>query len=280
MALWSVAGPGAAGALEPAQFASGVSLVEVYATVTDAKGEPVTGLNSGDFSVEEDGEPQGITAFSAGEFPLAVSIGLDRSFSMSRERLAGAAAAARAFISALRPVDQVMVLAIGSETEVLAPWSADRKAALAALDRVEPWGTTPLFDATLQALDAVQQAAGRRALILLSDGDDRYSRAIAADVVQEARQKDVLIYPVALGRTRPPLFAELAVVTGGRSFYVPDTSRLPTTLAAIARELRFQYLIGYVPARPAEGEPEWRSIRVTVNRPGVNVRARDGYLAR
>lgn len=261
------------------QFASGVSLVEVYATVTDARGELVKGLTADDFSVEEDGQPQRVTAFSAGEFPLAVAIGLDRSFSMSRDRLGSATAAARAFVAALRPDDQVMVLAVGSQTETLAGWSVDRAAALAALDRVEPWGTTPLYDATLIALDAVQQAAGRRALILLSDGDDRYSRATAAEVVQEARQKDVLVYPVALGRTRPPVFAELAVVTGGRSFFVSDAGRLQTTLLAIGRELRFQYLIGYVPVRPAPDHPEWRSIRVTVNRPNVRVRARDGYVA-
>ena len=65
-----------------AQFASGVNLVEVYATVTDRMGEPVAGLTAADFRVAEDGTPQSITAFAAGEFPLAVAIGLDRSFSM------------------------------------------------------------------------------------------------------------------------------------------------------------------------------------------------------
>ena len=65
-----------------AQFTSGVSLVEVYATVTDRHGQPVTGLTAADFHVAEDGTPQTITTFAAGEFPLAVAIGLDRSFSM------------------------------------------------------------------------------------------------------------------------------------------------------------------------------------------------------
>lgn len=240
----------------------------------------MVGLTQADFTVEEDGRPQVISAFAAGEFPLAVAVALDRSFSMPKERLAGAVAAARAFVQSLRSSDQALILAIVSETETLAPLSADRAAALAALDRVEPWGTTPLYDAILAALDAIQPATGRRALILLSDGDDRYSSASAADVLEYARSRDVLVYPIALGRTRPPIFAELAVVTGGRSSFVSDPRALHTTLQTIAQELRFQYLVGYVPARPAADRPEWRSIRVAVNRPGVRVRARDGYLAR
>src|SRR5262249_28057167 len=105
-----------------AQFTSGVSLVEVYATVTDRLGQPVTDLKVSDFGVLEDGEPQTITAFAAGEFPLAVAVGVDRSFSMTgkRDRLTLVKSAARTFIKALRPADQVMVVAIGSETEVVA----------------------------------------------------------------------------------------------------------------------------------------------------------------
>jgi Ca-activated chloride channel family protein len=90
----------------------------------------------------------------------------------------------------------------------------------------------------------------------------------------------VLIYPIALGRQRPPIFAELASVSGGRSVQARDRPSLASALSSIARELRSQYLLGYSPARPASDRPEWRSIRVTVNRPTVRVRARDGYLAR
>jgi Ca-activated chloride channel family protein len=88
------------------------------------------------------------------------------------------------------------------------------------------------------------------------------------------------VYPIAFGKTRPPLLAELAVVTGGRSFLLKDPRELERTLGTIARELRHQYLLGYTPARPiVPGESEWRSIRVMLrgNRPGIRVRARDGY---
>jgi len=261
------------------QFTSGVSLVEVYATVTDARGEPVHGLAAKDFTVEEDDEAQSSETFAEGQFPLALAIGLDRSFSMSRAQLAGAASAVRDLIGALRPDDRVMVLAIGSETEVVAPLSADPKAARDALIGLEPWGTTPLYDAVLQAIDAIHAEPGRRALIILSDGIDRYSRATAAEVVEQARLRGVLLYPVALARTAPPVFAELAAITGGRSQQVTEMRRLPAALSTIARELRSQYLLGYAPKRPMPSRNEWRSIRVRVGRPELRVRARDGYFA-
>lgn len=269
-----------AGAGLRAQFTSGVNLVEVYATVTDAKGQPVTGLTRDDFEVLEDGARQEVSAFTAGEFPLSAAIAADRSFSMGRERLAAAQSGARLFLGALRPQDQAMVIAIGSEIEIAAPFSADRAAqyrAVAALDR---WGTTSLHDAIVAAIEAIQPAGGRRALVLLSDGDDRYSQASAADALARARAADVLIYPIALGERRPALFAELAALTGGRSAHLRDTRELPRTLREIADELRQQYLLGYTPKRPLEEKGEWRAITVRVRRPGLTVRARDGYLVR
>lgn len=259
------------------QFASGVSAVEVYATVTDRQGQPVTGLSQQDFRVEEDGEPQTLRSFSAGQFPLALAIGVDRSFSVSAAGLAGVASAVRSLLSELRADDQAMVMTIGSETEIVAPLSVDRRPADAALARIESWGTTPLYDATLSAVDAIQSAAGRRALILISDGTDRYSRLTAADLLDAVRKKDVLIYPIALGRTRPAIFAELATVTGGRSFQVADVGMLRATLTTIATELRFQYLLGYAPASDGTVRPGWHSIHVAVSKTDARVRARDGY---
>ena len=125
----------------------------------------------------------------------------------------------------------------------------------------------------------MQPAKGRRALIVLSDGDDRYSQSSAGEVLDRARRSDVMVFPIAIGRTRPPLFAELATLTGGRSSHATDSAKLSETVRAIARELRRQYLLGYAPTRPpVPGSNDWRSIAVTVKRPGAQVRARDGYL--
>src|SRR5207302_3096766 len=101
-------------------------------------------------------------------------------------RLATSKSAARMFIGALRPDDQVMAIAIGSDTSVVAPRSSDHRAALAAIDRLDAWGTTPLYDAALAAIDQIQAARGRRALVLLSDGVDRYSETSAAALISTA----------------------------------------------------------------------------------------------
>lgn len=267
-------------AQETPRFASGTQLVEVYATVTDVRGEPVTHLTQADFVVSEDGEPQPISAFAAGEFPLTVALGVDRSWSMAGDPLRLAKQASQGFLRELRPGDRSMVLAISNTAEVIAPLGDDRAAQIRAIEALDPWSTTALQDAIVVALDRLEPETGRQALIVFSDGVDRYSTATAGDVLARARRSSALVYPIAFGRTRPPLLAELAVLTGGRSFLLRDASELPRTLAQIARELRYQYLIGYAPARPARpGEREWRSIAVAVrNLPaGTRVRARDGY---
>jgi len=264
----------------PPQFRSGVNVVEVYAAVVDRAGAPVTGLSRNDFTVLEDGTPQSISTFAEGDFPLSVAIAIDRSFSM-KSQLPGAIGAARTFLGELRPRDQAMIVAIGSQIETVAPLGNDREAELNALATLQPWGTTGLHDAIISSVDAIQSAKGRRALVLLSDGNDRYSQASADDALDRARRSDVMVYPVALGRTRPPLFAELAALTGGRSFQPRDSAELTTTMKAIASELRHQYLLGYTPSRPiAAGDERWRAITVRVNRADVTVRARDGYVAR
>jgi Ca-activated chloride channel homolog len=263
------------------QFTSGVNLVEVYASVTDTRGQAIPGLTQADFELRENGELQRISNFAAGEFPLSVAVAIDRSFSMTGTRLSLARSAAHAFLAELRPHDEAMILAVGSQVEVVAPLSTNRAAQRDAINRLDAFGTTGLYDAIIRAIDEAQPAKGRRTLVLLSDGNDRYSQASAADALDRARASDVMIFPVALGSSRPPLFAELATLTGGRSYHARDGTALADTLRTIARELRQQYLLGYTPTRtPVAGSNEWRSITVVVKKPDAQVRARDGYLVK
>ncbi|MDQ3170739.1 MAG: VWA domain-containing protein [Acidobacteriota bacterium] len=265
-------------ALTTPQFSSSVNQIEIYASVTDSSGKPVRGLDGSDFDVREDGVAQNVTVFAEGDFPLAAAIAVDASFSMAGERLAVAKSAARIFLGELRSADQAMLLSVGGRAEVIAPLSSDRAEQYRALNALAAWGTTSLHDAVIDAIDKLQPATGRRALVLLSDGDDRYSTATAEQVIERARQSDVMIYPVALGRSMPPLFTRLAELTGGRAYHQRRTRELPATLRAIADELRSQYLIGYTPSRALAADTrEWRDIDVRVSRPRVTVRARDGY---
>jgi Ca-activated chloride channel family protein len=201
---------------------------------------------------------------------------------MAGEPLRLAKEASRAFLRQLRPTDRSMVVAIGSEADVIAPLSNDHARQMREVAALDPWSTTALHDAVIATLRRLEGEQGRLALVVFSDGIDRYSSASEAEVVERARQTPALIYPITLGRTPPPLAAELAVVSGGRSFLLRDARALDATFGSIVRELRDQYLIGYSPSRPARpGAAEWRSIRVSIKgQPAFKVRARDGYTTR
>jgi Ca-activated chloride channel homolog len=279
----ALAGSAAVGAQQEgslAKFSSRVQLVEVYATVTDERGELVTGLRQNDFQVYENNQRQDISTFAAGEFPLTVALGIDRSWSMAGKPLELAKQASRAFLNELKTGDRSMLVAISSTADVIAPLSADRVAQGRAISMLDPWSTTALRDAVVAALDRLEPESGRQALVLFSDGNDRYSAATEAEVIARARRSNALIYPITIGKQRPPFLAELAVITGGRSFLLKDATELEKTLSTVARELRYQYLLGYAPTDPIEeGVHEWRPIRValTGNHAGLRVRARDGY---
>jgi len=263
-----------------ATFSSQAQLVEVYATVTDDKGELVTGLRRNDFEVYENNQLQDVQQFAFGEFPLTVALGIDRSWSMAGKPLDLAKQASRTFLNQLKTGDRSMIVAISSSADVVAPLSTDRFTQARMISALDPWSTTALRDAIVASLDRLEREPGRQALVLFSDGNDRYSSATEAEVIARARRSNALIYPITIGKQRPAFIAELAVLTGGRSFLLKDATELEKTLSTIAGELRYQYLLGYAPSEPIkEGTHEWRPIRVmlTGNHPGLRVRARDGY---
>ena len=231
-----------------ATFSSQAQLVEVYATVTDDKGELVTGLRRNDFQVYENNELQDVSQFAFGEFPLTVALGVDRSWSMAGKPLELAKQASKGFLNQLKTNDRAMVVAISSSADVIAPLSADRFTQARAITALDPWSTTALRDAILASLERLEPESGRQALVLFSDGNDRYSQATEADVIARARRSNALIYPITIGKQRPAFLAELAVLTGGRSFLLKDATELEKTLSTIARELRYQYLLGYAPS--------------------------------
>ena len=243
-----------------ARFSSGVQAVEVYATVTDAAGEPVTGLKAEDFQIVDDRKPQTITTFAEGAFPLTVALAVDRSLSMRGEPLRLARAAAQRFLRELGPGDRSMVVAISADADVVAPLDAPRDAQIQAIAGLDAWSTTALRDAVVKTLDRLAPEPGRQALVVFSDGTDRYSRVDAA----------------------VSILSDVARLTGGRSFVLSDARGLDGALASIARELRHQYLLGYAPGGTSDAG-RWHPIQVRVRGQearGLRVRARDGYVAR
>jgi Ca-activated chloride channel homolog len=268
-----------------ARFSSGVQAVEVYATVTDSAGEPVTGLRADDFQLDDDGHRQSITTFAEGAFPLTVALGVDRSLSMKGEPLRLARRAAESFLRQLRPGDRSMVVAISAEADVVAPLDAPREAQVQAVIALDAWSTTALRDAVVKTLDRLAPEGGRQALVVFSDGTDRYSQASAGAMLEKARRGSALVYPIVFGRVQVAALSDVARLTGGRAFVLRDARGLDGALGSIARELRHQYLLGYAPAAPAAAAEagRWHPIRVQVRGQEAGawrVRARDGYEAR
>ena len=236
------------------------------------QGGPGDRPDAGGFRGRGRREAQEIAAFAAG-VPVD-GRARNRAWSMAGEPLRLAKAASKAFLNQLRPTDRSMAVAIGNDAEVIAPLSNDHVQQQRAIDVLDPWSTTSLHDAIISILDRVE---GRR------DGwPSSSSRTVwtvialrPPRVVERARQSQALIYPITLGRERPPLAAELAVVSGGRSFLIKDARALDETFTTIARELRYQYLLGYTPMKPGQsGAHQWRSIRVRVKRATRASRAR------
>jgi len=261
--------------LMSAQFASTTEIVEVYATVTDQKGQPATGLTADAFTVLEEGVAQPVSVFAAGEFPLSVAVVLDRSFSMANKGLETARVGARRFVDQLRPRDRLMILGIGGGVETVAGFDTPRESARQALDRVTLWGSSPIGDTVVQAVGAFGEQRGRRAVVLWSDGVEKEAQRQRGEVLEHVRRADVLIYPVAIAPAISPLLAELAALSGGRVLQARDRAGAEAAAGVIAIELRNQYLLGY--ALPAGGTG-WRRIEVRVNRRELRVRARQGYF--
>src|SRR5436190_7802836 len=171
-----------------ATFSSQAQLVEVYATVTDDKGELVTGLRRNDFQVYENNQLQNVEQFAFGEFPLTVALCVDRSWSRAGKPLELAKQASKTFLNQLKTGDRSMVVAISSTADVIAPLSTDRFTQARVISALDPWSTTALRDAIVASLDRLEHESGRQALVLFSDGDDRYSHAAEAEVIARARR--------------------------------------------------------------------------------------------
>lgn len=272
-------------------FKSGVDLVALDVCVKDRDGRFVESLMPEDFVVLEDDALQQVALFVPdGQVPLAVAVLVDRSSSMTGERLTRAKAAAAAFIRALRPDDLVEVLAFNERVHRAVALGRDHDAAESAVSALTADGSTGLFEAIAVALGDLTRARlpvdeYRRTIVVLSDGEDTSSRLAFEDVLEDARKSGAIIYAVSL-RTdmkdrwlaAPYHLSQLAYDTGGRPIAVRNLESLTSIYEEIAAELRHLYRLGYVPAQ-AVRDGRWHAISVRVRRPDARIRTRTGYYA-
>lgn len=197
------------------RFKSGVEFVNVTATVTDSNGRFVSGLRQEDFTVYEDGQVQDVSHFSSDRVPVSLGIALDASGSMSPEKLAAARAAIeRLIFNLLDDEDELFFLEFATHADITQGWTTDRRLISDALKRVNPVGGTALYDAVAEGIPTAQEGRNRKkALLVISDGNDTNSSIGVSALRQRIRESEVLVYALGVDSTsrdaprviRPPV---------------------------------------------------------------------------
>jgi VWFA-related protein len=189
-----------AGQQDGFRFRTAVELVNVTATVTDRNGHFVSGLRREDFRVFEDGQPQDITHFSADRVPVSLGIVVDTSSSMSGEKMQAARRALERFLfDLLDPADELFLYRFDENPELVQGWTTDRQQIIRALGRLEPRGGTAMYDAVAEAVQLAERGKHRKkALLLISDGNDTSSSSALLAVKQLIRQSEVLVYAIGI----------------------------------------------------------------------------------
>jgi VWFA-related protein len=257
-----------------------VDVVQVTAVVTDSNGRFVAGLTQDDFRVFDNDRRQPITHFASEDIPLELVTAIDVSSSM-RDVLPQVKTVAKRFLAGIEARDQVTVLAFNENIFTPARRATDPAIRARAVDRMAAWGGTALYDVIVASIEILGRQAGRRAIILFSDGDDQSSHATLAAAMRAAEGSDATIYAVGQGRAvnTPALQAlmrKLATGSGGRAFFTEDPSRLDAIFEEILDDLRHQYLLSY-PAPEDIRDGAFHTIRVEAGGGKYHVRARQGY---
>jgi Ca-activated chloride channel homolog len=190
------------------KFKSGVELINVTVTVTDAAGRFVPGLEQDDFSVYEDNQPQQVTHFSADRVPVSLGILLDTSQSMQGEKFGSARSALDQFLGELSSEDdEFFLMKFSSMPQLLQGWTRDRSLISRALAGASPNGGTAMYDAIADSLPLIKNARNRKkALVIISDGNDMTSTTPLVDIHRIIRESEALIYAVGIDCSGRPTF--------------------------------------------------------------------------
>ena len=268
-------------------------LVTLTLTVTDLYGRFVSGLSKGDFKVSDNNVEQEITFFSDTDAPVSIGILFDVSGSMSGDKIQKARKALERFIGTSHPSDEYFLIAFNDRAQLLLDRTRDGESVLQKLSLVEPKKSTALYDACYLGVERVTTGTRqKKALLIISDGQDNASRYNFNEVRRLLKESDVTVYAVGIngGKDAGELVTmqgqsfldELASVTGGKSFYPQADAEMDEIFERIAIELRHQYSIGFTP-KDFTPDGKWHKTKVKVNPPrGVSrltVRAREGYYA-
>lgn len=258
-----------------------VNLVELPISVSDAAGMPITDLKEADFTVLENGKAQKLTSFNyATNLPISVGVLLDHSGSM-KERMADAKSAGIDFFkSIMHGGDRAFIAPFASEASKFAPFVSDVSTLEAQVNAIpDAGGGTSLYDAIVTGLYRFRNVQGRKAMIVITDGEDTTSRLSYNDMLTYARASRVPLYfiGIGLGPIGGGGMRSLANETGGVAYFIRNVKQLSETYKQLERELRSQYLLSYH-AEASTKDQAYRPIEVKVNRPNAKVRTIRGYI--
>jgi Ca-activated chloride channel homolog len=271
-------------------FKAGTQLVPVFVTVTDAEKRLVPGLAKEDFEVLDNGKPTPIVLFDAEVQPITIVVMLDTSGSMTLN-MEFVKQAAEEFLIRLLPEDKAKVGAFNDKIQVLPqgePFTNNRDRLIKLVkDHLDFGYPTRLWDAVDESMANLEAEDGRRVVLVFTDGDDSASKRGRDDVLDRAREKDMMIYAIGMQsdyfngqskvRTRPDRgLRRVAEETGGGYFELTKKDDLGPTFTRVAQELHSQYVLGF---SPESLDGKVHKLDVKVKRSGLTVRGRKSYVA-
>jgi Ca-activated chloride channel family protein len=261
-----------------------VNLVELPVMVTDRAGLPVMDLKQPDFTILEQGKPQKITSFNyASNLPIAAGVLLDHSGSMKPRMEQAKSAALEFFKKIMRPGDRAFVTGFAFDAKSASPFVSDVSSLQSQVSAIpEASGGTALYDAIVTGLYRFRTLQGRRALIILTDGEDTTSRTSYEEMLTYARSARVPLYFIGVGlgifdASGTNKMKTLAAETGGIAYFIHDIKQLDETYAQLDKDLRSQYLIAYN-AQTSVKDRAYRKVEVKVSKPGMTVRTIRGFI--
>jgi Ca-activated chloride channel homolog len=262
-----------------------VNVIELPVSVSDAAGAPVADLKQSDFSVFESGKAQTITSFNfAQNLPIAVGLLVDHSGSMEKRMEATKKAAVEFLKRIVRPGDRAFVGGFAFDPQKLAPFVTDVGALEAQVELIpKAEGGTSLYDAIVTGLYRFRGLQGRKALVILTDGEDTTSRVSYDDLLTYARAARVPLYFIGVNISSIPglggggTMKSLAAETGGTAYFIHGEKQMGEAYAQLEKELRAQYFLAYR-TESTKKDRGYRTVEVKVDRPGVTVRTIRGYI--
>ena len=246
-------------------------------------GQSPATLMLADLVVEEDGVLQRVDTFHEAINPVTFMLALDGSGSMKRSA-AQAQAAAREFVTAMRPEDELGLMLFSDTADLVHPPTKNRDESLMAIDAYTTTGGTSLYDALYDSLERLAKIEGRRVVVVVTDGRDENAASNGPgslrtwdEVVTRLQQVDATVYAVGLGsRVNRQDLQQLADMSGGAAYFPADVTMLVAEYRRILDELRRRYVIAYESSNRSR-DGRWRSVAIRTEQGGVRIRSRGGY---